>query len=169
MTYIPTICVDFDGVIHSYVSPWKHAWHIPDPPVEGAIDWLCSVGGREPEERDPWGATRDRWRFRIAVYSSRSKYPLARWCMRRYLQRHGVPAGYFYERLIVFPRTKPGALITLDDRAMCFRGTFPTPEEIGMFKPWNHAARQARKAELDRIEGLRLDHEAWKMLHSPFE
>lgn len=38
-----TIAVDFDGVIHSYVSPWKAEHIIPDAPVEGAIDWLVRM------------------------------------------------------------------------------------------------------------------------------
>ena len=36
----PIICVDFDGVIHSYTSGWKGIDVIPDDPVPGAIEWL---------------------------------------------------------------------------------------------------------------------------------
>ena len=36
----PIICVDFDGVIHSYKSGWRGVAVIPDPPVPGAIEWL---------------------------------------------------------------------------------------------------------------------------------
>ena len=52
----PILCLDFDGVLHSYTSGWKGARVIPDPPVEGAIDFLSR-------------ALDD---FRVAVYSSRS-------------------------------------------------------------------------------------------------
>jgi len=36
----PILCVDFDGVIHSYTSGWKGAAMIPDAPVPGALQWL---------------------------------------------------------------------------------------------------------------------------------
>jgi hypothetical protein len=38
-----TVAVDFDGVIHSYASPWVNAETIPDPPVDGAIAWLNEI------------------------------------------------------------------------------------------------------------------------------
>jgi len=36
----PILCVDFDGVIHSYTSKWVDEATIPDPPVPGALRWL---------------------------------------------------------------------------------------------------------------------------------
>ena len=36
----PIICLDFDGVIHSYTSGWKGAAVIPDPPVPGALEFI---------------------------------------------------------------------------------------------------------------------------------
>ena len=38
---------------------------------------------------------------------------------------------------ISFPIQKPPAWLTIDDRAICFKGTFPTYEEIDNFQPWN--------------------------------
>ncbi len=53
------LCIDFDGVLHSYSSGWKGVDTIPDPPVDGAIEWLRALID------DP--------RFDPQVYSSRSK------------------------------------------------------------------------------------------------
>lgn len=36
----PILCVDFDGVIHSYTSGWQGETIIADPPVKGALKWL---------------------------------------------------------------------------------------------------------------------------------
>ena len=33
MKYQPNVVLDFDGVIHSYVSGWQGAGVVPDPPV----------------------------------------------------------------------------------------------------------------------------------------
>lgn len=52
----PTLCLDFDGVLHSYSSGWKGADIIPDPPVAGAADFIIEA----------------QQHFIVAVYSSRS-------------------------------------------------------------------------------------------------
>ena len=36
----PILCLDFDGVIHSYASGWKGADVIPDAAVPGAMEFL---------------------------------------------------------------------------------------------------------------------------------
>ena len=38
---------------------------------------------------------------------------------------------------IRFAHHKPPALVTIDDRALTFDGTWPTMDEIKNFKPWN--------------------------------
>lgn len=38
---------------------------------------------------------------------------------------------------IKFPTKKPGAFLTIDDRAICFDGEFQDPEELLNFKPWH--------------------------------
>lgn len=114
-----TVCVDFDGVIHSYASGWKGPCVIPDPPVPGAIEWL----------------TRAVERFDVCIYSSRSKEDGAIAAMQLWLVEYGIRAGVLEQ--IRFPTQKPAAFITIDDRAICFDGTWPELDAIDGFVPWN--------------------------------
>lgn len=123
----PTLCLDFDGVIHSYTSGWKGPRTITDPPVEGAIDFLAEAILRG---------------WRVVIHSSRSGYFGGIWAMRRYVKKH---AGYrWYEtplgpgiESVDFVRYKPPAFVTLDDRAITFRGKWPDLADLRKFKPWN--------------------------------
>jgi hypothetical protein len=133
----PILCIDFDGVIHSYTSGWKGATVIPDPPVKGALRWL-------------WKATE--W-FDVQIYSSRSKDPMARESMQAWMLEHSREefgrdhpmsmmdgerdAGFQYP--IAFAYEKPAAFLTIDDRAICFEGDWNEfdPAELLDFKPWN--------------------------------
>lgn len=130
----PIICVDFDGVIHSYTSGWKGIDVIPDPPVPGAIEWLmehlpCPDGicAMAPTHTGPI----------VQIYSSRSKSWFGRRAMKRWLVQNGFPREYISEGILKFPTKKPAAFLTIDDRAICFNGTFPSAAEMLAFKPWN--------------------------------
>ena len=126
----PILCLDFDGVLHSYASGWTGPRNIVDPPVEGAIEWLRSLLGI-PEDVGIGGRYKN---FKVYIYSSRSKYLFGRRAMKRWLRRYGMTK---YEiELIHFPLFKPAAFLTLDDRAMCFTGKFPSENEMLKFKPW---------------------------------
>jgi hypothetical protein len=114
-----TICVDFDGVLHSYDSGWQGACSIPDPPVEGAFAWLANAVRR----------------FDVCIYSSRSKEPGAIDAMKHWFARHGLHASVL--DLLRFPTQKPAAFMTIDDRAICFTGEWPDLDLIDQFKPWN--------------------------------
>ena len=48
----PILCLDFDGVIHSYTSGWKGARIILDPPVPGALDFILAAQA-QLYRRDP--------------------------------------------------------------------------------------------------------------------
>lgn len=115
------LCVDFDGVLHSYSSGWKGEMEIPDPPVPGAFEWLARVASST--------------RFEVNVYSSRSKFKGGVAAMKTWFRRHGFSEGYL--DLLKFPTQKPAASMTIDDRAFRFEGDFPTPEWLLRFKPWN--------------------------------
>ncbi len=120
-----TIAVDFDGVLHSYSSGWQGVGVASDPPVPGAMAWLCAAVNE----------------FDVAIYSSRSASIRGQIAMRRWLQEHlakerGQEGLDTYD-MIRWPVTKPSAFLTIDDRAHCFEGVFPDAKEIRAFKPWN--------------------------------
>ncbi len=114
-----TICVDFDGVIHSYDSGWQGHDKAVDPPVPGAIEWLQNAVDR----------------FDIQIYSSRSQHEKGVDAMKDWLILHGLGADTLAK--IKFPTQKPAAFLTIDDRAICFDGAWPSFESIDNFKPWN--------------------------------
>jgi len=129
----PIICVDFDGVIHSYSSGWKGVSVIPDPPVSGAIKWIekhlpvpDEICAMAPEYKGP----------EIQIYSSRSKSWRGRRAMKKWLIDNGLHPAYIYENILRFPVKKPAAFLTIDDRAICFDGNFPDSEKMMSFKPW---------------------------------
>lgn len=121
MSFHYILCIDFDGVLHMYTSPWAGATSILDGPVEGAIDWLTNL-------------VKD-GRFVVNIYSSRSKELEGVLAMQRWLYAHGLDKSILEK--IKFPTQKPAAFLTIDDRAICFMGFFPTHEMIVDFKPWN--------------------------------
>lgn len=116
------ISIDFDGVIHSYMSGWQGADVIPDPPVPGAIVWLSRL-------------CRD-GRFDVQIFSSRSHQSGGVQAMAKWLLDNGLAPMWLEE--IRFPAAKPSAHLTIDDRAFCFQGQFPTLDEIDLAgdKPW---------------------------------
>lgn len=127
----PILCVDFDGVIHSYVSGWKGADVVSDPPVEGALQFLVEAMGF----------------FTVAIYSSRSSQPGGIRAMVEWLgywsvdPKHGMPDDFDHGAWgsLLWPTEKPAAFLTIDDRAICFEGNWAelNPKELLNFKPWN--------------------------------
>ena len=122
----PILCLDFDGVIHSYTSGWKGADRIPDAPVPGAIDFIL-------------GAL---LHFDVQIFSSRSNQSGGIAAMKDWLCKYIEPittlhAADIVENEIKWPTEKPPALVTIDDRAVTFTGTWPSFESLLSFKPWN--------------------------------
>jgi hypothetical protein len=117
----PILCVDFDGVIHSYSSGWKGADVIPDPPVVGALQWLAKAS---------------EW-WDVQIYSSRSSQPNGPEAMAAWLATWSNIEGV--SLTVSFPEQKPPAFLTIDDRAVCFDGMWNNldPQELLTFKPWN--------------------------------
>jgi len=125
----PILCLDFDGVIHSYTSGWQGADVIPDPPVPGALAFIVDATEH----------------FTVAIFSSRSGQPGGLAAMQQWLgywsvdPEHGMP-NYFDHAAwsaIQWPTEKPPAFLTIDDRAITFTGEWPTMGALRAFKPWN--------------------------------
>jgi hypothetical protein len=131
----PIICVDFDGVIHSYTSGWKGVSVIPDDPVPGAIDWLVA----HLPVPDALGLSGAYDGPIVEIYSSRSKSWFGRRAMKKWLVKHGLHRSYIDDNILKFPTKKPAAFLTIDDRAICFNGKFPSTEDMLGFKPWYKA------------------------------
>ncbi|MCP5018419.1 MAG: hypothetical protein GY938_24545 [Ketobacter sp.] len=125
----PILCLDFDGVIHSYTSGWKGADIIPDPPVPGAIKFISKAIDH----------------FDVQIYSSRSGQPggikaMQRWLADWWRDHHQEPPVDFNslaKNTIGWPTEKPPAMVTIDDRAITFTGEWPDMEILKSFKPWN--------------------------------
>lgn len=143
----PILCLDFDGTIHSYSSGWCGPTVVADPPVEGALRWI-------------WEASKY---FQIAIYSSRSSQPggieaMKRWFwtevareiesgrLKSWRESTGECVAVYMSRLS-FPTSKPSAFLTIDDRAIRFRGSWIEfdPESLLGFRPWYQ--RQGSKTE----------------------
>src|SRR5262245_61461509 len=105
----PILVLDFDGVMHSYVSGWQGIEPCNDPPVPG-LDALLE------------GAWRS---FEVHVDGSRASEDdglaaMIDWC------EHWL--GDARTKQLRFPVFKPPAMVTLDDRALTFTGTWPDVE-----------------------------------------
>ena len=118
----PTVILDFDGVIHSYVSGWQGAGVIPDPPVAGIGDAIANM----------------RKKYRVVVVSSRCYRPGGIDAIRAWLERHGIVVDDVTGE-------KPPAKVIVDDRAITFDGDAAALQaKIDGFRPWTHY-RQAKK------------------------
>jgi len=137
----PILCLDFDGVLHSYTSGWRGAKIIPDKPVPGAIEFIARAA----------------LHFRVAIFSSRSNQDGGIRSMMVWLLACGLPPETFdkedqarhleevhedfvqepWHHAVYFPTEKPPALVTIDDRAITFTGEWPDLDVLLNFKPWN--------------------------------
>lgn len=129
----PILCLDFDGVLHSYTSGWQGATVISDGPVDGAIAFLYDAI----------------FAFEVHIYSSRSHQPggidamqdwlihyETAWLQEQRAAKRPTPRTSLLLN-IKWPTEKPAAMITIDDRAITFTGTWPSIEALRSFKPWN--------------------------------
>jgi hypothetical protein len=114
------ILVDFDGTLHSYTTEWEAAHIIPDPPVPGAIDFLRQLHSAG---------------YEIAIFTTRAESINAKFAILDWLEKNGLERGIVNRLQVTDVKGRHHVLI--DDRAIPFRGTFPTADEIAAFLPWN--------------------------------
>jgi len=124
MAHKKTLCLDFDGVLHSYTSGWGGHEVIADDPVPGALEFL-------------YDAVKV---FKVAIFSSRSSTSQGIEAMQRWVEAHAKPLFFDYGApwwlQIEWPVNKPAAFVTIDDRAITFTGEWPSMDELVNFRPW---------------------------------
>lgn len=69
-----TVVFDFDGVIHSYMSPWQGADVIPDAPVFGIREAIADI----------------RKLYNVVVVSTRCIVPEGMKAVKDYLEKTGI-------------------------------------------------------------------------------
>jgi len=130
----PILCLDFDGVIHSYERGWQDG-QIYGTLTSGFGPWLVKASQH----------------FRIVIYSSRSDTmdgiaAMREWLEQQTLARADTDTDVPWWQLgsaiddITFAHQKPPAFLTIDDRAIQFKGDWTAaelhPEKLRQFKPW---------------------------------
>jgi hypothetical protein len=136
----PILCIDFDGVLHLYISGWTSPAEVRDGPVPGAMQFLEKVVEY----------------FQVAVYSTRSHQAggveaMQKWLEYQLKQHFGpLKAASIYAQ-IYWPTEKPPAKVTLDDRAIQFAGVWPSMQYLVNFKPWNEKMKLPKKEVAERI------------------
>jgi len=125
----PILCLDFDGVVHSYEDGWKDG-SVYGTVVDGFWEWAIRAADL----------------FQLVIYSSRSKKAEDILAMEKWLDIEWAKfpeSGLVARPLIGYAHAKPPAFITIDDRALTFRGDWTDPAldpyHLRNFKPWNVA------------------------------
>lgn len=157
-----TICLDFDGVIHSYNSGWQGEKKISDSPVYGAresINRLREMGNT------------------VLVHSCRCRSKIGRSAIEKYLKKHDIMVDAICEH-------KPQADYYVDDNAIKFDGVwdevveqiseetnnyhFELVEVVSLMKGQEKDYQDELK-ENDSQKAFRFDDKTVKMLNELFK
>ena len=123
-----TVLIDFDGVLHSYISGWKGKAEIPDDPNPGAIEWLRGLIGHPEIEPVIW-TSRVHWANDSEVADAENAIT----AIRAWLYLNGLTKEE--SDILEITASKKPAVLLIDDRAFKFEGDFPSVEYIKDFKP----------------------------------
>lgn len=123
-----SVAIDFDGVINSYKSGFVAIDNIPDPPVEGAFEFIEELLKHN---------------FQVYIFSTRNGDPKGIEAIKSWLIEHGMSKETL-DRLDL-ATGKPIAKVYIDDRAWEFRGKWPSVQEIAGFKPWHGGKSSSQK------------------------
>lgn len=124
----PTLIIDFDGVLHSYVSGWQGIANITDPPTPGAQDF-CRVAMEQ---------------FRVVIISTRCTEEKGWLAIMEWLEEWSFPFGL---RVSTTGRKEP-ATVMIDDRAIQFVGEWPDIDSLVNFTPWNKEPQEWNNSRL---------------------
>jgi hypothetical protein len=118
-----TICIDFDGVLHSYSKGWQGATvlELPVPGAQAFVRRLQSLG------------------FEVVIQSTRAATSQGYAAIRGWLHEHHFTGD------ITVTHEKPMAVLYVDDRGYRFTGSFDEVESFMAANPelgtWNHPRR----------------------------
>lgn len=101
----PTVCLDFDGVIHSYTSGWVGYTEIVDSPVDGIYEALAAIHDE----------------YRIVICSSRAQTSDGMNSIKDWLSKYNL--DQFIDEITA---VKPAAFVYVDDRGLTFDGNATT-------------------------------------------
>ena len=118
-----TIAIDFDGVLHSYTSPFSfEALDSPTPGAAEFIRWLLDNS------------------YTPIIYSTRAEHPSGFDQITSWLESEGFPPG------LEITAVKPKALLYIDDRAFRFEGDFSAICDFissnAHFRTWNKPRKE---------------------------
>lgn len=115
----PTLCLDFDGVIHPNEP---HDAKLTAPPIEGAKEGVAEL----------------RKLARVVIQSARATSPEGQQAVAGYLNSHGIDVDEVTGE-------KPVAKLYVDDRGLRFTGSWPAlikHAKSGDFKTWEQEMSQ---------------------------
>ena len=148
-----SICIDFDGVLHSFATGWKGPSRIEDSPVHGAMQFLAMLvqQGYQPVifsvQRSSTFSGRNAMKAWVfdTMYDECYKIPAGtpmhdwRWrIVNGFTSQDPFDVQVFnavkrFIKKLQFPKHLPACYAAVSTRAIHFDGEFPTVEQLKTF------------------------------------